>query len=1555
MKTMKTIKNLLSIIFIIILIILILLFILFLILKKESDIYISKANDLFRIIEGFENATDDDDDVHGVFFDLSSNYFTLSDFEKSQTVPPPEEEQILDIGSSFGDIDPSRIPWDSENRSLAPQDTLWGVVPSKASASFFAKLTSARQLSNPETLQVDESGKNVSYQSPDFTYNPEEEAQENMDLEIAIQVAAVAAPMLGEALMELKETIEILKKVGNALEKAGKFVGRNLFKVLDFVSGGLLSGIIGAGSKLGNKLGRIAQSIGNRIGKSAKPAMSVIQKSAAKAITAATSVSKNVGKGTFKILKNVNKIPGLGKFAKLTGKLTGKIGKLIGKILSILLRTVIVKSAFVLVGFAALDICPGPCGGGIGATLDIMYMAIVMPIVMVLTLPFTVDDEGQPQSFADKMITKAGDPEGCCPDGFVSVNKSIPEWVNTIFLANIPILGDIFDMVFPYMCVTNYAGVSDLHHAPKMQFVLKQTLILPKYLKYEWLSSYYLDWPEYNCRDGSSPVNGKKKNGSTYVWNSGNPYIYFQQIINSPSSYAQNGTYIIAPGAGQNFMYADFTEPQMLVNMAQFYYDWAIKNPYPNDDGTVTVEYINKINYVIASSLYSCDVMCEITSVTYDMLTGSNYSEEITYDRDRRFYYFANNVPTPPIFWEKNDSTWRAKDDAYDLAIDTLNSYINQGSFNNKKISAEILLTGYTQIIDATNRYIFMSNITMTNRINGSNTITTSNISTMASARVMIGNINTSNKGIALSNDTVKKTVIALSNLNAQYQSDYNIVLDFKDKMDIKKYNFDTLCRTNLAGLTDTHKTTINGYLSNIFALSNDLWNYHKSLPSSQIGTYVNNQYKIAGCTHVDDTAAAAAEPSILDLDEETRYRVDFNVMPYLKRCEGANMNIIKCIDPSNIDMVVYSYLEQNPTKRIKSINSVKALGKNACQYIWDEVTYNPVTRTETNMLKNVVSKILYQQDLSSCTFCLPTSNILYGSGGNYSTDICPPLGVVDPNSSMTFQSLLSNPPESVKMYKNPTDTISPNNSLNTRLQYLEASVKIPVFAQGKDLPVRFDNALCNCVPRYDPNGLKTLLPLSRPKKPIYIQYPKDDEANLGNQSNNFCFNPLTMKNILLNYNGNSNNVNKIVKIIRAYTVSSNICDLEVDMFIQNSNVVQRTTLSVNVRNTEGFQNTPYTYSSTNNMNGLNIDPVTSVKDPTASDLLNTDMTYNDGYGYAAPYLKGFKTNIISNSSFFNDDLIKSFTDKTKELRNNTQKILTRMTGTIHLGDSNCVNTTCRDPEVLQRIIEQYNKDGYPKRRLSDLENDDIINKNSIIQIVNSATNSSNTCHLIFENKNETYGDFYGPKSSSNYTTENRLFLKKVQMKNDPGTCTFYPVPNQRYIDISASDIALGSASNFNSYVTPVRNNCIPVNCRDPNLYNAAFNNYKNITGNTVNNIQLSMNIGNNICDYLINTDLDDGEIPDNDFILRVTYDNTLFTRDMGDNCTENNTYRYINGNFSLQTPDDISEYYNSNVLKYIETVDENSSNISPLTDFDPTNISDPLYLKVNKTLVNFS
>jgi hypothetical protein len=1397
----------------------------------------SNSTDIIK--ETFQNQ-DIDYDINGIFFDLSANYFKLLESEKAPQPPSIPDTVILDIGGAFGEYDASRIPWDAENKELLPSEALYGAVPSVVSAALFSKLDQSNKLADVNKLPFDEDTKTIQYDSPNFDVDPDAESKEEQDYETMVQVSTMVAAMFVSEFIETGfEKASLRKGLTGALTAPVKLAAMVLKPLDTYLFRGLGSRAVSKGLSL----------LPKRV-KTIKP------KSLDK-INAQKTVVGNIDKMATKVGESISK------------RIKGKYSKIVVKAMTKLITKLILTSVVMSVSLKAI---PPPW---IGVALGTIYDMVITPIVLILSLSGVVD----------KAIEKSSDEEGCCPDGSTPLDTIIPGPLNDIIIGNIPIIGDVLGFFYPYVCSQNGTG----------NLVYKVTLVLPKYIKYPWLSCYYLDWPEYNCRVGGfSPISGKRLDGNTYDWSR---YKSLNEVIASPETFKQDmwelklgrkvitETQRIVP-EGRNFVYADFTEPKMLIDMAQFYYDWASKDYYPNDDGTVTIEYISKINYVAASSLYTCDVNCEMVSVTFNLLNGENYSETITYDRDRRFYYKVNPTSNAPSFWEdKNDNTWKTLDNAYDFAMNDLNAFICQDRFRNTQLEANVLTTAYRQVLDNSNRFIFISNIAM------SNFAVTSNTSNFAQS-----------------------------------------VIDFSRSYNTSLQTLSNIPRKYLNGFNSTDDLTLRDKLNTIVVASNQLWEHHKTRPSSAINTYRNNQYKLMGCTKLDSTASAAINPDPLNLEEDIRYFTNFDVLPYITRCGTTNIDINKCIDPSNIELIIYNYYLQNPNKRIKSINNIKAKGRNACEFIWDEITYNPSTKAETDYKKDVNTTVVYQQDLSSCTFALPepvaisgTSNYLFGTqtGGTTGLEL---------------------PPTSIKMFKNPAQSITQNSEENTTLSNIKAKYKFPVMptaAEKVNLSVNLQNRPKNFVesnvdyiPRFDASTFERLPDLVRPKKPIRVRYPNEDQKFLGNEISNYCSNPRTMSNIIMNYNGNSNNVNKIATIIRTFTSSSNTCDLEVDMYIKDTKKIERRTVTFNVKR-EGFQN-PFTYDSLNSSaSGLSIN---SQSDPLSN-------PYQDGFGYSAPYLRSFTNEMVPTTTYFNDNLIKDFTDKTKKLRDGNYRILQGLVGTQKLGNPAC-NKRCSDDEIVQRIIEQYNKDGVPKTRYG-------VEQKSVRQVVNSATASSNACHLIIDNKNENYGDYYTDatrlKSSSNYVSEFRLVLKKVEMA-DAGNCTFYPVANQTYEDISASDLALTSSSNFNTYKRPIRTGCVPVNCRDQRLLNNALNDYKNATSNTVSNVKMAMNIGTNTCDYLISSDIyipdDEEHLSSDDYILRVTYNNTLYNTNIGSNCSLSNTYSYVNRNSKLQLNDDLLEDTGID-MNYYEIVDSNSKLVSPLMTYDPLTTSDPLNSRI--------
>ena len=427
-----------------------------------------------------------------------------------------------------------------------------------------------------------------------------------------------------------------------------------------------------------------------------------------------------LGKGISKIASGLSKFAkaGAAAFAKIFQKIVSETGqRVIGTFAASLtsFQGLVVLGTFLI---SIGDMVNGPNLVIAGTILDVLYMAIVMPLMLILTLP-----DGP----ITKAMEKLSDPAGCCPKGSVPMDEVIPEALN-LFLGLIPIVGDILGVLYPYICVAPLGEVGP----PQLRF----TLILPKYIQDEpSLTTQWLDWPEYDCSAGPAKVVGKKiieesvpsrgldgyiTSPIPYSWGqAGYPYTNLADIISHPDNYSQitkvlngfNATYTTTAigKPGMPLYFSDFSEPTALVEMAQYYYNNAILNQTSNSDATVSVSYISKINYVIASSLFTCDVMCELTTATFDPVNGLLYNEVTTYDHDRRFYYASPNVGENPSvdYWGKSsDAGWTSRDDAVDSTLYILNDYIhNENYFNNEFLEGKVLITTYQQICEARDRY----------------------------------------------------------------------------------------------------------------------------------------------------------------------------------------------------------------------------------------------------------------------------------------------------------------------------------------------------------------------------------------------------------------------------------------------------------------------------------------------------------------------------------------------------------------------------------------------------------------------------------------------------------------------------------------------------------------------------------------------------------------------------------------------------------------------------------------------------------------------------------
>lgn len=159
------------------------------------------------------------------------------------------------------------------------------------------------------------------------------------------------------------------------------------------------------------------------------------------------------------------------------------------------------------------------------------------------------------------------------------------------------------------------------------------------------------------CNTGYTREGALCKSASTITrkYQYGTQSLYYDQQMNT--EILKNLTEVKVP-------YCDFSNPVMLDRMAQFYYENAFRNPQINADGTVTVQIITRFVGVVASSELSCDVICDISYISFDPVTGGKYSVvngcAAGYDGDkvfegcprcfRRFYFIQGDYDTQGLF-----------------------------------------------------------------------------------------------------------------------------------------------------------------------------------------------------------------------------------------------------------------------------------------------------------------------------------------------------------------------------------------------------------------------------------------------------------------------------------------------------------------------------------------------------------------------------------------------------------------------------------------------------------------------------------------------------------------------------------------------------------------------------------------------------------------------------------------------------------------------------------------------------------------------------------------
>ena len=450
--------------------------------------------------------------------------------------PPAPPPPIPDYGSSLGslDTDVSTIPWDADNAAVLESDVLWGYVSPEASKSIWNKVYAQNALNDPRNVSQDGNGK--------FSY---------------------VSPVIGISTSDPNASMGM---------QVGEFF-------------------------LQNTAAPVAQGKIEKVG-----------------TTGAVKLKSTIGKSSRALGSHVKNLIGPGKFKALRPKFAGQAMKWFQKKLSSFMQRFVVKkvalegslSATAAALTAAAAIPPfalAPAAAAATATASLV--TTVLTVLGVVTMAVTI--------LLGPVLDQLIDSEGMCPPNTKSYNLILPPAASSIILNFIPIVGDILDLLAPYVCFSPDGKVS-----------IKDKIKGQPYAEDTTLSVTYAAQVQPTGETSNSPA-----------------------IVPPPLERfaVQN-----ADGSTTPRDWCNFANPVMLDRMANFYYKYAFLNPIENEDDSVSVSYISRFIGIIASSELSCDVACTVTTITYDPIQGDNVTLDDESPVYRRFYFIKGPADSQGYF-----------------------------------------------------------------------------------------------------------------------------------------------------------------------------------------------------------------------------------------------------------------------------------------------------------------------------------------------------------------------------------------------------------------------------------------------------------------------------------------------------------------------------------------------------------------------------------------------------------------------------------------------------------------------------------------------------------------------------------------------------------------------------------------------------------------------------------------------------------------------------------------------------------------------------------------
>lgn len=325
---------------------------------------------------------------------------------------------------------------------------------------------------------------------------------------------------------------------------------------------------------------------------------------------------------------------GAGKFKAMKKVFSNKFTRWFGKKMAAMSAKFAIKKAALLASLQAAVAAAGLASMGTAVPYAQSVVGMVAGVldtisnvIMVLTMLIA------------PVLEQLLEGDGMCPTDYKALDTIIPQPAEMIIANFIPIIGDIVDLFYTYVCFRKPRDemIAGLIAFATGQFVPAIALFITAAVKDDKDKTPWI-------------VLKSALKGQPYEEDSTLSVFFADQI---EPTILGDGTARLPPpleafqiqksnGSIASRSWCNFANPIMMDRMANFYYKYSYANPVYNDDGTIGYEYISGFIGVIASSELSCDVVCVTTKISFDAITGGNMTKSNDSPVYRRFYFIKD-------------------------------------------------------------------------------------------------------------------------------------------------------------------------------------------------------------------------------------------------------------------------------------------------------------------------------------------------------------------------------------------------------------------------------------------------------------------------------------------------------------------------------------------------------------------------------------------------------------------------------------------------------------------------------------------------------------------------------------------------------------------------------------------------------------------------------------------------------------------------------------------------------------------------------------------------